>query len=87
MEKELEEAAISYAVEVNTTMGGNKEVYQNCSRLDFIAGAKWQAEKMYSEEDMIEFAIWVYLEIGSSKNKERTNKELFDEWFEQFKKK
>ena len=50
-------------------------------------GANWQAERMYSEEDMIEFAIWVYLEIGSSKNKERTNKELFNEWFEKFKKK
>jgi hypothetical protein len=34
MEKEtLEEAAISYAVDVNTKIGGNKETYQNCSRL------------------------------------------------------
>jgi hypothetical protein len=45
------------------------------------------AEKMYSEEDMIEFAVWLYLEIGSNKGKERTNKELFNKWFEQFKKK
>ena len=41
-----------------------------------------QDKKMYSEEDMIEFAVWMYLEVGSNKGKERTNKELF----EQFKK-
>ena len=50
-------------------------------------GANWQAERMYSEEDMIEFAKWVFLEVGSNTGKDRTNKELFDEWFEQFKKK
>jgi hypothetical protein len=48
----------------------------------FIEGVKYQAEKMYNEEDMIEFAVWMYLEVGSNKGKERTNKELF----EQFKK-
>ena len=53
----------------------------------FEEGAKWQAKRMHSEEDMIEFAIWLYLEIGISKNKERSSKELFDEWFEKFKKK
>ena len=53
----------------------------------FIAGAKWMQERMYSEEDMIEFAKWVFLEVGSNTGKDRTNKELFNEWFEQFKKK
>jgi hypothetical protein len=48
----------------------------------YIAGAKNQNEQMYSEEDMIEFAQWVYLEIGSNKGKVRTNNELL----EQFKK-
>jgi hypothetical protein len=59
------------------------------SRESFIAGAKWQQEqdkKMYNEEDMIEFAVWMYLEVGQNSGKERTNKELFKEWFEQFKK-
>ena len=55
MSKEtIEEAAVSYAVDVNTKMGGNKEAYQNCSRLDFIAGANWQSERMYSEDDVNE---------------------------------
>jgi len=53
----------------------------------FQQGAKWQAERMYSEEDMLEFAKWVFLEVGSNTGKDRTNKELFNEWFEQFKKK
>ena len=56
----------------------------------FIKGAEWQQEQdknKYSEEDMIEFAVWLFLEVGSNKGKERTNKELFNKWFEQFKKK
>ena len=57
------------------------------ARRGFIEGANWQAERMYSEEDMIEFAKWVFLEVGSNTGKDRTNKELFNEWFEQFKKK
>jgi len=44
-------------------------------------------ERMYSEEDMIEFAVWLYLEVGSNSGKDRTNEELFKEWFEQNKKK
>ena len=50
-------------------------------------GAKWQEERMYSEENMINFSIWVYLEIGQNTGKARTNKELFQEWLEQNKKK
>ena len=81
----LEETAISYAVVVNAKMGGNKEAYQNCSRLDFIAGAKWQAEKMYSEEevkDLIE-------DCTKMKNGLNLNfpREMFTKWFEEHKKK
>lgn len=42
---------------------------------DFIAGAKWQAEKMYSEEHMIEYAKY------TSKYNVITPRQ----WFEQFK--
>jgi hypothetical protein len=34
----------------------------------FIAGAKWQAERMYSEEDMIEFNEWVSLNFPNQHN-------------------
>lgn len=86
MKKEtFEEAALAIIPDKSTP--GWIDTHSAIERKGFIKGAEWQAERMYSEEDMIEFAIWVYLEIGSSKNKERTNKELFKEWFEQFKKK
>jgi len=45
---------------------------------DFIEGAKWQAEKMYSEEDMYKYAICIL-----------THKMVLtpNEWREQYKKK
>ena len=66
----------------------------------FIAGAKWQAERMYSVEDIIAFAefvatypnknINIHHELLHAKSKydgaERTI-DLLAEWFEQFKKK
>ena len=81
MKKEtLEEAAVKYAKQFDYAEDSSPQI-------DFIEGANWQAERMYSEEDMIEFAKWVFLEVGSNTGKDRTNKELFNEWFEQFKKK
>ena len=52
-------------------------------RSDFKAGAKWQQEKSYSEEEVFnlcrEFAIFVQRTRPSYKKQQ--------EWFEQFKKK
>jgi hypothetical protein len=44
-----------------------------------------KTERMYSEEDMISFAIFYYTHQG--KATEYWGKDLFKEWFEQFKKK
>ena len=44
----------------------------------FTAGAKWQAERMYSEEDM---------EEAFENGLKRSFDSDFDRWFEQFKKK
>jgi hypothetical protein len=66
------------------------ESLNELAKENFIKGANWQQEQdknKYSEENMIEFAVWMYLEVGQNSGKERTNKELFKEWFEQFKKK
>jgi hypothetical protein len=66
----------------------------------FIAGAKWQAERMYSEEDMIEFAEFIAKYPDKNRNytgqmlhakskydgAERTI-DLLQEWFKKFKKK
>jgi hypothetical protein len=61
----------------------NKEVFvegvtiQYALQEAFITGAKWQQERMYSEEDMTEYAIYIVF------NNLITPKQ----WFEQFKKK
>ena len=47
------------------------------NRIGFIAGAKWQQERMYSEEDMTEYAIYIVF------NNLITPKQ----WLEQFKNK
>jgi hypothetical protein len=64
----------------------NKEMEEAAERLcpnsswkhGFIAGAKWQAEKMYSEEDLKS----AFFNGGNMKDIEE-----FNFWFEQFKKK
>jgi hypothetical protein len=63
----------------------------------FIEGAKWQADRMYSEEDIRE-AYFSAIKItgegwngeyaeGNNPNIEDKFSEGFKEWFEQFKKK
>jgi hypothetical protein len=78
----LQEAAEKYHNKIskkrNTQLGVPSE--------DFIAGAKWQSERMYSEEDMIKFHKWAYLK-NRVEESDKTTKELLSEWFEQFKKK
>ena len=71
MEKELEKAALIYA----------SKPRKFGVRMTFIDGANWQAERMYSEEEVLEIIRQYALEehlITSSKP---------DIWFEQFKKK
>jgi hypothetical protein len=76
-ETTLEEAAEKYA----KTAEGIDIPYQNGLYYGFVEGAKWQAERMYSEEEvrlildktLIEYSDIVLADIP--------------EWFEQFKKK
>jgi len=57
----------------------------------FKEGAKWQQERMYSEEDMIKFGFSTYCYIselmGVPFNLMSENRLNAEEWFEQFKKK
>jgi len=54
----------------------------------FIEGAKWQAEKMYSEEDLISFAHFYFKEeFNSTMQTSKSTDEILQDWFEQFKKK
>jgi hypothetical protein len=81
----LEEAAEKYADYSNDyvpmSFGGE---FNETTKRDFIEGAKWQAEKMYSEEDLIELLqnCWSESAINLA---QQTNKEeyiTFSEWIE-----
>jgi hypothetical protein len=52
-----------------------------CKTDNWIAGAKWQAERMYSEEDLRRAYT-----VGKHGGVNQTYYD-FDEWFEQYKKK
>jgi hypothetical protein len=71
----LEEAAEKYAEEENSC-------YTN-DYYGFIKGAKWQAERMYSEEDMKQFAEWL---IKINFNYTSNISDIFLVWKKQFKK-
>jgi hypothetical protein len=75
MIQELEEAAENYA----KGWGGITN-----SENSFIEGAKWQQERMYSEEDIREIILKSYL-IGVDRSV--YSKELEDTIIKQFKKK
>lgn len=62
--------------------------YINCipsDRHSFIAGAKYQAERMYSAEEVVDLiADWTKMAKGLNMN---FPADKFEQWFEQFKKK
>ena len=63
----------------------------NIQKRIFIKGAKWMQERMYSEEDMINFGFSTYCYIselmGVPFNLMSENRLNAEEWFEQFKNK
>jgi hypothetical protein len=76
----LEEAAEKYAKRSSSA------VFQELHAEDFIAGAKWQAERMYSEEDLRE----AFKQSRQCKIFEKDMPPIhneFEDWFEQFKNK
>jgi hypothetical protein len=80
MEKEtIEEAAERYAESKSSNFS-----FRNTHIRDFKEGAKWQAERMYSEEDMKQFAEWL---IKVNFNYTSNISDVFLIWKKQFKKK
>ena len=85
----IEEAAENYGKDI-----GNKD---GTAQFDFIRGAQWQSDRMYSEEDMRKAYFSAIESTGEGWNGEYANgnnpniEENFDnefqEWFEQFKNK
>jgi hypothetical protein len=95
----IDEVALNIIPDKSTS--GWIDSFGATERIGFIKGAKYQAERMYSEEDMFEFSQWishedwVYLPSkGYWVNEEQeeleqklSSKEILNLWFEQFKKK
>jgi hypothetical protein len=79
----LEEAAEKHFLNSPDAYGINEEC-----RNSFIEGAKWQQERMYSEEEVLKMLNYLIM-MPSSKLDEFTNDEemVTMKWFEQFKKK
>jgi len=75
--KTLEEAA-----EDNAKKVGHYAGYQ-----DFIAGAKWQQERMYSEEEVKDIVEQTIEKFYKHRYSDKTKSEMKELWFEQFKKK
>jgi len=74
----LEEAAEKYSLQFL-----NQEE-NKFSKEDFINGAKWQQERMYSEEEVYQL---LYDLSGQVLNNKVSTPKLLDKWFEQFKNK
>jgi hypothetical protein len=80
----LEEAAEKYA----KTAEGIDIPYQNGLYYGFVDGAKWQAERMYSEEDLKK----AFIAGGNSQIEEDDGYgsrylKYMEDWFQKFKKK
>jgi hypothetical protein len=81
----LEEVAEHYAENEIKDRGTYKDKLI-CS-IDFMAGAKWQKERSYSEEEVIKLLIYCKDRFGGSGLEDYTHDDEVKEWFEQFKKK
>jgi hypothetical protein len=89
-EEELEEAAENY----EKIHGGSYSIGVGKA---FKCGAEWQAERMYSEEEVVELLNFVSKEYNISNGigwfhthksiEDVSSKEVLDKWFEHFKKK
>ncbi len=86
-EETLEEAAEKYSDdwEEITGLDYDEQIPSFVNKLDFIEGAKWQAKRMYSEEEVLDLLNKREDYLDSEDN-------IFDyqsinQWFEQFKKK
>lgn len=79
----LEEAA------KNTTQKYINEREKQTAYLEFIEGVKWQAERMYSEEEVYKLLLKHQSDYRSSVRNSYPLNWSFDikKWFEQFKKK
>ena len=85
------------AAERESQLGEYDRSFESTRKNYFIKGAKWQQERMYSEEEIIQLLNFVSKEYNISNGigwfhthesiEDISSKEVLDKWFEQFKKK
>jgi hypothetical protein len=81
MSKEtLEEAAERYAKQFDYAEDSSPQI-------DFIVGANWQAERMYSEEEVKDIVEKTIEKFYKHTYADKTKAEMKELWFEQVKKK
>lgn len=56
------------------------------TRPSFIEGAKWQAERMYSEEEVCKLLKKAFFDGCKSERQIKPREKCWEEWLEQFKK-
>jgi formylmethanofuran dehydrogenase subunit B len=91
-EDNLETASIDYRDKSDDENTDEETMLINVNWYDkqqaFIAGAKWQAKRMYSEEELKSaFKIGFNIGYGSTVQELDLKNEYCEKWFEQFKKK
>jgi hypothetical protein len=79
MKETLEKAAENYGKDI-----GNKD---GTAKFDFIRGAKWQQERMYSEDALIILLNKFGSSVYGSYTRNQTMEDFTIKWFEQNKKK
>jgi hypothetical protein len=80
----LEEAAKKFYPPATTDLICSPKLVRDA----FVAGAKWQSERMHSDEEVIKIAKLSYNKARVSTGNLEVNFNIwFDTWFEQFKKK
>ena len=89
MNKKLKEAAENYGWRIKTNTFSDPvkaNELANSAKQDFIAGANYIAERMYSEEDMIAFMQFIISnpDLGNTSSVSETTARYY---LEQFKKK
>jgi len=87
--QEFKETPLQQASKIYKKTVQHKTEFGNMSDLDFIAGANWQAESMYTEEEVYELLLKHQSAYRSAVRNTSPLDWSFDikQWFEQFKNK
>ena len=80
--KILNKAANDYALKVlgEEQFKKNPDAKKSIKE-DFIEGAKWQQERMYSEDEVLAFANWCRIEDNKNTNRIITIQQLFEQYY------